>query len=502
MRILFDTNIIIDREDNKIISEDLQILINALNKLKIEIVLHPKSVEDVKRDKNSKRKEIMLSKIRTYPSLKDFPKPSEEFLGIVGRALKVNDIIDRYLLFAVFSNAVNFLISEDIGIHKMARVINLSERVLKVVEALELFKEELPKEVFLPPALQKTTMANLDINDSIFDSLRKEYPNFNKWFVDKAREGRDSWISRRRDCTLGAVLIYKKEQELIGSLPVLPKRKRLKISTMKVSHVGHKIGELLLRKLFELAIRNKIYEIYLSHFTKEIDYLVDLIQEFGFEKASILNHEWAKIPEDVYLKKLIIDDEDISGLLPFQISKYYFPNLYDGMRVKKHIIPIQPQYFERLFTDYPGRQTTLNEHAGEFIVEGNTIKKAYLSHSSSKKLEAGDLLLFYRSIDLKSIVSLGVIENVFYDITNPHKIYSIVGKRTVYSLSEIEEIAQSPTTIILFNHHFYFKKPINYETLLRLNVIRGPIQSIMEIDHDEYMIVKNRGGIDERFTFN
>ncbi|KKM87522.1 hypothetical protein LCGC14_1268060, partial [marine sediment metagenome] len=191
MRILFDTNIIIDREDNKIISEDLQILINALNKLKIEIVLHPKSVEDVKRDKNSKRKEIMLSKIRTYPSLKDFPKPSEEFLGIVGRALKVNDIIDRYLLFAVFSNAVNFLISEDIGIHKMARVINLSERVLKVVEALELFKEELPKEVFLPPALQKTTMANLDINDSIFDSLRKEYPNFNKWFVDKAREGRD-----------------------------------------------------------------------------------------------------------------------------------------------------------------------------------------------------------------------------------------------------------------------------------------------------------------------
>ena len=74
--------------------------------------------------------------------------------------------------------------------------------------------------------------------------------------------------------------------------------------------------------------------------------------------------------------------------------------------------------------------------------------------------------------------------------------------KTVYSLSEIEKFAQSPTTIILFNHHFYFKKPIKYETLLKLNVIRGPIQSIMEIDHDEYMIVKNRGDIDERFTFN
>ena len=305
-----------------------------------------------------------------------------------------------------------------------------------------------------------------------------------------------------RDGSLGAVLIYKFEQETIPSLPPLPEKKRLKIATMKVSHVGHKIGELLLKKSFELAIRNNILEIYITHFTEKIDYLVDLIQEYGCIKIAILNRDWTVIPEDVYLKKIFINDKDIKGISPFQISKLFYPNLYDGIRVKKHIVPIQPQYHELLFTDYPGRQTTLNEHMGQLIIEGNTIKKAYLSHSSSKKLETGDILLFYRSVDVKSVVSLGVIENIFYDLTNPNEIISIVGKRTVYTFSEIKEIAKSPTTIILFNFHFHFKKSIKYKTLLNQRILKGPFQSISEIDHDQYLFIKRRGGIDERFTFN
>ena len=55
MRILLDTNIIISRENNKIIDEDLQILLRIINKLKLNIVLHPKSIEDIKRDKDENR---------------------------------------------------------------------------------------------------------------------------------------------------------------------------------------------------------------------------------------------------------------------------------------------------------------------------------------------------------------------------------------------------------------------------------------------------------------
>ncbi|KKK44631.1 MAG: hypothetical protein Lokiarch_16550 [Candidatus Lokiarchaeum sp. GC14_75] len=38
--------------------------------------------------------------------------------------------------------------------------------------------------------------------------------------------------------------------------------------------------------------------------------------------------------------------------------------------------------------------------------------------------------------------------------------------------------------------------------MLELNIIRGYIQSITEIDHEKYLKIKRRGGINERFTFN
>jgi hypothetical protein len=236
---------------------------------------------------------------------------------------------------------------------------------------------------------------------------------------------------------IGALLIYKFEEEIIPSEPPLERKGRLKIATMKVSHVGHKIGELLLKLSFDLAIKNNIQEIYLTHFTRENDYLVDLIEEYGFNKVSTINQPWKDIPEDLFLKKLEIEEDDIQNLTPIEISKKFYPNLYDGTEVRKHIIPIQPLYFERLYTDFPGRQTTIDEHLGQFIKEGNTIKKAYLSHSSSKKMNVGDILLFYRSEDVQSILSIGVIESVEYDMKEPTEILSMVGKRTVYTYAEI-----------------------------------------------------------------
>jgi hypothetical protein len=87
-------------------------------------------------------------------------------------------------------------------------------------------------------------------------------------------------------------------------------------------------------------------------------------------------------------------------------------------------------------------------------------------------------------------------------MTDPKEILSIVGKRTVYSFTEIEEISKKSTTVILFMHHFHFKNPVQYKTLLKEKILRGPPQSITEIGHENYQKIKFLGGIDERFTFN
>lgn len=99
-------------------------------------------------------------------------------------------------------------------------------------------------------------------------------------------------------------------------------------------------------------------------------------------------------------------------------------------------------------------------------------------------------------------MSLGVIENVHYRLKDPNLILSIVGKRTVYTKSEIDEMIKRPVTIILFNYHFHFEKSIKYKMLKDQKILKGPPQSIMEIDNDKYLYIKKQSGINERFTFN
>ncbi len=203
--------------------------------------------------------------------------------------------------------------------------------------------------------------------------------------------------------------------------------------------------------------------------------------------------------EDIFIKELVAP-KGFQYKHPIDVAKRFYPSFYDGLHVDKFVIPIQPEYHNRLFTDFSGRQTTVPEYAGDFIVEGNTIKKAYLTHSKIKKMKTGDIILFYRSRDQSKVTSLGVIESVHTRIQNADEIIKLVGKRTVYTKEEIEEFAYKPTTVILFLHHFHLKNQLHLDELKEMEVLAGAPQTVVEIDNNSYNKIKNRGGIDERFT--
>jgi len=178
----------------------------------------------------------------------------------------------------------------------------------------------------------------------------------------------------------------------------------------------------------------------------------------------------------------------------------YYPSFYDGDSIRKFIIPIRPAFHDLLFTDFPrGRQTKIYEHSGEFGIEGNTIRKAYLTHSRIKKIEPGDIILFYRSADMKAITSIGVVDNFFLDTSDPDDIIRIIGKRSVYSRDAIER-SNKPLTIILFRHHFHLPHCVTINELRSANVLSWAPQSITEIDNTEYRWVKQQGGINESYT--
>jgi hypothetical protein len=396
-------------------------------------------------------------------------------------------------------SVIDFLITEDRDLHKEASTKDLDDRVLLVEEALQVFNNYINKDAkIVPLPLKRELVRNLNYEDSIFDTLKEEYkPGFEGWFRKISKEGRKSWVYYRKDGTIGAILIYKLETESIkDSKPHLPERKRLKISMLKVTYIEHKIGELFIKMAVDVSVKNDIVEIYLTHFTKPNDPLVKLISEYGFNKIAVKNNG-----EDIFAKRLIVDGDEAKRLSPIEISKIFYPSFYDGDHVKKFVVPILPEYHNKLFTDFSGRQITLPEYADEFVVEGNTIKKAYLSHSNIKRMGRGDLILFYRSEDEQAITSLGVVEAVYTGVEDTGQILQLVGKRTVFSREEIDEwVERGPVSIFLFRHHFHLMRSLDLDRLIDEQVIKAAPQSAMEISNEKYTQIKKMGGVDERYT--
>ncbi len=500
MRVLLDTNVFIFREDHAVVPAELQRLLRILSTLRASVLLHPMSLQDINRDSKDQRREIVKSKVLSYPTLDNPPTFENDLLfsHAVAKDTSPNDTVDNTLLYAAYRNSVNFLITEDKEIIRKARRLEIGDRVLSIAEARERFESMLPNEIVQHPwALRDDYAYNLDVKDPFFDSLKAEYAEFVTWFNQIGAHGRKCWVYTR-DGRIRALLIYKIEEESVAVLPVpLPKTRRLKLCTFKVGHTGYKIGELFIKIAVQYAINNGLSQIYLTHFRRpENDELIGLITEYGFLPIGKNLRD-----EEVFSKDLIPAAEKIAGLTPTQISKQYWPCFRDGPTVRKFIIPIRPLYHDRLFVELKERPT-LFEVAGEFVVEGNTIKKAYLCHSKSKRLVPGSLLFFYRSQYKQGLTALGVIEKVFERVSDKDVVLKAIDKRTVYSDAEITDMLLKPTTVVLFTWNSYLPKAIPYADLVKMGILSAAPQSISEISHDAYLKLRAVGGVDERFAFD
>lgn len=497
MKVLIDTNIVIYREDDSVIQESLSKMFRLFNSVPVSVYIHPASIEDIKRDKDQKRQKIIFSKTKVYPHFPNPPDPftDESFISQVGPINSENDKVDVRILYALYREGVDYLITEDVEIHKRASQIGIGDRVFSIYDSLDFFNSYIVEKPIsiVPPSLQEKYLHEIKIEDPIFDTLRKDYPGFDDWYASKANDHRKCLAYFMQDDQLGAILIYKSgEEEYIDGNPPLPPKKRFKIATMKVTYIGQKIGELFLKISINKAIEDRCEEIYLTHFDeKENDRLVALIEEYGFEHVST-----RKDGEKIYLKHIFPRMDEITKYHPLEILQKFYPSFYDGSDVQKWIVPIRPEYHDQLFTDYPNRQSKVTEFIGEFIVEGNTIKKAYISHANVKKINPGDILLFYRSQDQQRITTIGVVEKVEPNVKDSDSIRRIVGKRTVFSSEELEEM-KKPVLVIMFRYISHLPNPV----LLSDANLSIP-QTISHVENNIYQIIKNIGRIDGRFTID
>ncbi len=501
MKILLDTNIIIQRGDDKVLDKKISEVARLLGKIKAEVIIHPLMIKEVENDKNEARKKVILSKVGTYALLPSPPVPKDAFMGSLGENLNDHNRMDGYLLYAVAQNAVTFLLTEDRDLIKKARRMKLDDRVMPSDEMVLLLSKLLPSEKIQPslvPSLMDRYAYEIDVGDHIFDSLRDEYgvDSFNNWFKKIQLKQRHCIVYEYPDKTIGAILIIKDENEELKEMtPPFPKERRVKINTFKADIHGQKIGELFLKIAHDYALSNGISELYLTHFTRlDTDLLVDLITSYGFVKLSTQQTNGKQ--EDVYFKKIFYDPSRHGGISKQDLPRSIYPSIIDGLDIRKFIVPIKPEYYSRLFVDVPKRQTVLDEHLGRFIVEGNTILKAYLCHATITKVRPGDIIIFYRSND-GVLTTIGTVDHVS-DETSIDQVLTLVSKRTVYSVEELDALLVRRTKVILFIHNFHLKHPVHRSELERLGI--SPPQSIIEIDDAKYKRIKHLGRVDPRLT--
>ena len=518
-RILFDTNIVIQREDPKVLSPDFIELNKIINDLNYKIFIHPLSIADINRDKNEERKAISLSKIATYSNIEKYPDYSQDeaFKSQLKTESKENDSIDNALIYAVYKNAVDLLITEDKGILNKAKNLNLQNKILNITDSIIKLSQDISlQQIPLLSCFKIDKGWNIDLSDTIFDSLKQEYSDFSDWWQRSVcRTLRNVYVYYSRNDPnrnkIKAILIMKEEEkEIIDSEPPIILENVLKICLFKVdvSTRGMKLGERLLKMAFEQATIKNISKLYLTHYTTpNEDKLIELIQTYGFYFLAK-----KKNGEEVYYKE-IKPNKSIkitSREEAININTQYFPSFYNGEQVSKYILPIQPHFFDRLFPDYkrPTQETSiqlqLDIGINKYTSEGFSIQKAYICNTPVHTMQNGDIVLFYRTEDYKEILTLGVIEKVYYDIDDADSIYKIIKRRTVYSIDEIKKICEkrNKPVIILFKHNLNFKKEVSYDFLRKNDIIRGSIISARQIKENTLYKKIIQGNIDESLIIN
>lgn len=439
MKILLDTNIIIHREASKIYKPEIGQLFKWIDNLKYSKYIHPLTVEELERYKDSNALDTMSIKIQSYNLLKHQAPLGEEILK-VSRNIdnQDNDINDTQILNEVYEGRVDLLISEDKKIHTKANLLGIAEKVYKIENFLEKVTSENPELVdYEVLAVKRVDFAEVDIKDAFFDSFREDYIEFNKWFNRKAEEKCYVCYS---DNNLTAFLFVKIENinsENYSEItpPFIPK-KRLKIGTLKVSSNGYKIGERFLKTIFDNAMRYGIEEIYVTLFTKrpEQEQLIEMLEEWGFIFHGLKTTQNGS--EKVYTRAF-------GKNLPVSIKspKITFPFL--SRQTDKYIIKIEPQYHTELFPDSINTKEDKTKYT-ENEPHRNRISKVYISHSQDRQLKSGDLIIIYRMGETtpkkysSTVTSICIVENIQNNFSSFEDFFNACNRRTMISREDLK----------------------------------------------------------------
>jgi hypothetical protein len=443
-------------------------LFQWLDKTKVEKVIHPDSIEEISGHKDPQVVKTMRIKITNYIPLKTISPDSSEILEIRKSDKIRNDEIDTNIIKELFNRKVDYLITEDRGIHSKAVKIGIDHLVFTIEGFIEKSTSENPALTdYKVLSVRKEYFGNVDLTSEFFDSFKMDYVEFERWFTRKSDN--EAYVCYA-DQVLGAFLYLKVEEkdEVYSDIqPTFIPKKRLKIGTFKVTSTGYRLGERFLKVIFDNAIANKVDEIYVTIFgnSDEQTRLISLLEDWGFKI-------WGTKTTNNGIEQVLV--RDFSPRFDIEQCQSTYPFLSRNRNT--FLVPIYPDYHTELLPD----SVLNNESPSDFIENEphrNAIRKTYISRSWSRNLSTGDVLLFYRTGGYhKSVITtIGLVESVHLEIGSESEFIELCRKRSVFDDAQLSnhwnyDRRNSPF-IVNFHYIYTFPYRLNLARLIELGII-------------------------------
>lgn len=487
---LIDTNVFIGLEDDRKVSLEVASFLALANKHGVGVFVHEAAKDDIARDTDATRRGVSLSKVAKFQTLKKVRGlGADDLKASYGSLPKPNDVVDATLLHSLDTGAVDFLITEDRGLHARARrhAPHLSRRILFIADATALLVETY-EPIDVPIRYVDEVGANeIPLTDDIFDSLREGYDGFDDWWRLKCvKKHRRCWVVY--DDGL-AGLIVRKDETRDDTQATWPGEKILKICTFKVrpEKRGTKLGELLLKQALWFAQSNKYDVIYLTT-QAEQEVLIDLLEYYGFEQTVTLDGKELVFEKALSRGKVVVsDDENL-----YEAAKLHYPRFYTGDRVAAYVIPIREAYHDTLFPELKdsSQPDLLSLLGGGDRPKrpGNTIRKVYLCRAGANLESPGSLLFFYKGLanlnPSQAITTIGVFEDM-RSAASTTELMRLAGGRSVYSEEQLRAwcaTPHNPVKVINFLLVGYVTPPVTLNMLVEESIFcRRPPQSIAQL---------------------
>lgn len=325
------------------------------------------------------------------------------------------------------------------------------------------------KEVHMPIEIE--TFSTISLADPFFDSLKQDYPGFEKWFHSKAQE--KALVTRNQNNEIDGFLYLKVEEGAVSDVvPALPAGKRIKIGTFKVDPRGTKFGERFLKKALDYAVARGADELYVTILPKH-DGLIRLFTAHGFTEVARKDGTACDV-EIVLLRRLRNDTGDI--LLDYPLIHVSNAN--------KYLLAIYPQWHTQLLPD----SKLYNEDYDSVrdLSETNSIHKVYICWMDIDCLKKGDVIVIYRTKDPSSnsaeysavATSICVVEDVRRTNTfaSDQAFIEYCGPYSVFSNAELHDYYNRPGTRVL---------KFTYNTALSKRIIRKRLIEEVGLDRDQ-----------------